>query len=436
MTNESARETAVKLLGRIENGGAYSNILLDEYFKKSNMNLIDKRFCTALFYGTLELRYKLDKIISFYSLKPAEKLNSDVRNILRTALYQILFMNSVPESAAVNEAVKLVKSSAVKGYVNALLRNFLRSEKKLPSFENKLEQIAFDCSCPPCLVDKLCRECGEDDAMDLLEDSLEVPPVTVKANTFKTTVEDLKTLLESEGFAVKQNEFIENYLEISGGSPEASRAFKNGLFHVQDLASGLCCKALNPKAGMTVLDMCAAPGGKTFTIAEMMDNKGCVKAFDLHENRVRLITSGAKRIGLSSVTAAVNNAKVYNSEIGFADAVLCDVPCSGFGVIRHKPEIKYKSFDELDKLAEIQYKILDCSASYLKAGGTLIYSTCTLSKVENDRNAEKFLKEHTEFAPAALWNDFGYFDGETSLSVFPSYFGSDGFYISKFVRMR
>ncbi len=439
VNKENPRKTAVKLLCRIENGGAYSNLLLDEHFKRSKMDAQDRKFCTALFYGTLERQLTLDEVIRTYSSKPSDKLSSDVRNILRTAVYQLLYMNSVPESAAVNEAVKLAsmtKNPAVKGYVNGLLRAFIRAEKAVPEPEGYAEKLSVSYSCPLPLVKKWITELGEKNTQSLLASSLGRPPVTVKVNTLRTSAEELAALLADEGCPAEVNKYFADCLDLHGGAPEATQAYKNGLFHVQDISSRLCCKAVDAHAGMTVLDLCAAPGGKTFTLAEDMKNIGRLISCDLHENRVRLIRNGARSKGLDIVEARSNDGKVHSLDIPLADRVLCDVPCSGLGVIGRKPEIKYKDLTDFDGLPDVQYKILDTSARYVKTGGMLIYSTCTLSDAENRCVAERFLKEHTDFVPEPLWNGLGKFDGETMLSVMPSYFESDGFFIAKFKRVQ
>ncbi|SDA21013.1 16S rRNA (cytosine967-C5)-methyltransferase [Ruminococcus sp. YE71] len=439
VNKENPRRTAVKLLCRIESGSAYSNILLDEHFKRSKMDLQDKKFCTALFYGTLERKLTLDSLIAVNSSKPADKLSLEVRCILRTALYQLLFMDSVPESAAVNEAVKLAsggKNPAVKGYVNGLLRAFIRDGKRIPEPEGFAEKMSMLYSCPLPLVKKWIAELGEKNTESLLASSVGRPPVTIKVNTVRITPEELIKQLESEGCGAAVNKVCGDCLDLFGGSPENTKAYKQGLFHVQDISSRLCCKAVDARPGMTVLDLCAAPGGKTFTLAEDMANSGRLIACDLHENRVRLIREGALMKGLDIVEAKANNAKIFSEEMPQADRVLCDVPCSGLGVIRRKPEIKYKDLSDFDGLPDVQYEILSTSAKYVKKDGILVYSTCTVSNAENRDNVQRFLREHSDFEPAPLWNDLGKFDGEKMLTVLPAYFDSDGFFIARFRKVR
>lgn len=432
--NEDPRKTAVRLLCRLEETSAYSNILLDEYLRRSKLDERDKSFCTALFYGTLERRYTLDMIIRAYSDKPSQKQSAEVRNILRTALYQIIYMDSVPDHAAVDEAVKLAakeRNPAAKGFVNALLRAYLRGERRVSDHADKADALAYEYSAPPQLVNKWLDEYGEKTARSLLSSSIGRPPVTAKVNTLKTTSAQLVELLADEGIRADINAYFDDCINIRGGSPEAAHAFEQGLFHVQDISSRICCSALDAKAGMTVLDICGAPGGKTFTIAELMDNKGRLLSFDLHKKRAGLIAAGAKRLGLDIVTAEENDGKVFCADIPQADAVLCDVPCSGLGVIRRKPEIKYRPLDGYSRLPEAQYKILECSSKYVKIGGVLVYSTCTLSRAENDETVDRFFAENPQFEPSPIA-----FTGSPRITILPSMYDSDGFFIAKAVRTR
>ena len=434
---ENPRRTAVKLLCRVEEGNAYSNLLLDEHFRRSRMDQRDKSFCTALFYGVLERKLTLDEIIKVYITRPGDKLSAEVRNILRTALYQMLYMDSVPDPAAVNEAVKLAaknRNPAVKGFVNGILRAFIRDGKGIPLGGDKADRLSLMYSCPLPLVNKWLSELGEENTERLLADSLGRPPVTIRVNTSRVTPGELAERLTAAGLTVNTNKYVPEALEISGAAPESTAEYKEGLFHVQDVSCMLCCKALDAEPGMTVLDMCAAPGGKTFTIAELMKNDGRLLAFDLHKKRAGLIAEGAERLGLTIVSAGENDAKVFSDTIPQADRVLCDVPCSGLGVIRRKPEIKYKDLAEFERLPDIQYEILDTCSRYVKPGGVLVYSTCTVSDAENRDVVQRFLKEHTGFEPAPFGEGLGRFASEDMLTVLPSYFGSDGFFIAKLTR--
>lgn len=434
----NVRKTAVRLLTALEKNSSYSNILLDDALRRSDLTPQEKKFAAALFYGTLERRLTIDAIISARLAKPSDKLSEEIRNILRTGIYQLLYMDSVPDSAAVDESVKLAKKNrnpAASGFVNGLLRGFIRDGKPLPQGKTKAEKLSIEYSCPVWLVQKWLDEYGYDTAVSLLRTSVGQAPVTVKVNTLKMPLEDIITLLNADGFGCEIISCADDCLKICGsGSVEQTQAYKNGLIHVQDISSQLCCKALGAKPGDIVLDICAAPGGKTFTIAELMQNKGEVYSFDLHENRVKLIRNGAQRLGLSIVKAQTNDGKKFNESIPSADRVLCDVPCSGLGVIRRKPEIKYKDPDDFSGLPKVQYDILEMSAGYVKPEGVLVYSTCTCSRAENDEVVDKFLQNHPEFKSSQLPKILG--ENISRVTITPEKFDSDGFFIAAFVRSR
>lgn len=429
-----ARSTALRLLIKLENNAGYSNIMLDNELSRVKLDERDRHFAAALFYGVLERRLTLDKIIEKYLVRKQDKLASDIRNILRLGIYQLKFMDSVPDHTAVDESVKLVKANknpALKGFVNGILRGFIRDGKPVPKGSNRAEQMMYDYSCPIGLVEKYLAEYGEKAARAMLDSSLGAPPVTVRVNPMKGTEDAAAKALEQEGIKCRKNDIMPFCFEISGGNIEKTKAYKDGLVHVQDISSQLCCAAVDAKAGMTVIDVCAAPGGKSFTIAQDMENRGALYSFDLHESRVRLIKSGAERLGLDVINAKVNNAKVYNEELPPADRVLCDVPCSGLGVIRRKPEIKYKDLSEFERLPDIQAQILETSSRYVKTGGVLVYSTCTLSRAENDEVVDGFLSVHKEFSPEPLGICFGKLE---RVSITPDLYNSDGFFIAKFKR--
>ncbi|MBR1393290.1 MAG: 16S rRNA (cytosine(967)-C(5))-methyltransferase RsmB [Ruminococcus sp.] len=432
----SARSFAVRLLTRMDKDSSYSNLLLDEALSRSQLSEQDKAFAAALFYGTLERSYTLDRIISSRLKNPQDRLSEEVRNILRTGLYQLLYMDSVPDSAAVDESVKLAKKTknpAAAGFVNALLRGFIRDGKALPKTNDETETLSLEYSCPPELTAKWLREYGREVTETMLSASLGQAPVTARANTLKAPLPDIIAQLQKDGFGVSAVAGIDDCLKICGQGIERSQAYKQGLIHVQDISCQLCCLALGAQPGDTVLDICSAPGGKAFTAAEMMKNNGSLLAFDLHENRARLIRKGAERLGLDCITAGVNNGKEFNPEMPMADRVLCDVPCSGLGVIRRKPEIKYKPLSDFDRLPEVQYDILATSSRYVKEGGVLVYSTCTLSKAENEGVTGRFLSEHPEFDRGALPEILG---GGFETTITSDRFDSDGFYIAVMRRMR
>ncbi len=436
----NSRKFVMNLLIKMEKNSAYSNLLLDNALQNSGLSVQDKKFASALFYGVIERLLTLDAVIDFYSNKPSYTLNIEVRQILRIGIYQLLYMDSVPESAAVNESVLLAKKNknpSVSGFVNAVLRSFLRDNLQIPLGKNKLETLSLKFSCPCDLVKKWIGEYGEKTAIVMLETSLGRPPLTIRVNTIKTSCDEILADFEEEEIIAEKSIYAENAFNIlSGNAVLSTKACKNGLFHVQDLSSQLTCLALSPKSGEVVLDICSAPGGKTFTLAEIMQNKGEIYAFDLHEKRVHLVRQGAKNLGIDIVKGRKNDGKIYSQDIPMADKILCDVPCSGLGVIRRKPEIKYKNLADFENLPQIQLDILRTSAKYLKVGGELVYSTCTLSKAENDEVIDKFLAENENFVGVEIFSDKGEPFGSYKATITPEFFNSDGFFMAKIKKIK
>jgi len=360
--------------------GAYSQIILDGELKNHEFIQRDKAFVTTLFYGVLERQITLDYAIDRQT--GSKKPEKEIRVLLRMALYQILFMDSVPDNAAVNESVELSPSRA-KGYVNAVLRNFLRSDRdfiKGESLENLDLYVKY--SCPQWLIDKFRDEYGEEALMQILTTSLLKPPEFTR--TF---------MVSAPGEAGKRAEVLR-----------------------QDLSSQQACELFNPQPGEIIIDLCAAPGGKSFTIASLMNNQGRVISCDINRKKLKTVEKTAERLGLSIIETHENDAKIFNPDFPAADRVLCDVPCSGLGVIRRKPEIKYKNPGDFEGLPEIQSQILQTASRYVKESGTLMYSTCTLSRAENDDVIVNFLSNNS---------DFKLVDKHT---VIPSRDGGDGFF--------
>lgn len=429
------------MLLKMENSDSYSNILLDSAFNSSELSEREKAFAAALFYGVTERRLTLDYVIQQNSRLPFEKLDSAAVAILRAGLYQIMFMESVPDSAAVNESVKLCKKLRLfgaQGFVNGLLRSFIRNGKKISWLGLSVpERLSIEYSCPQWLTEKWTEEYGTEKAVAALKASVGKPPVYARVNTLKCTVDELIKQLADEGISAEKYPRLENCVKLNKtGDLEKSRAFRRGMFHIQDISSQLCCLTLRPVVNETVLDVCAAPGGKSFTMAQLMGNNGRVISMDLHDMRVGLIEDGAARLGLRIIDARQNDALVYNAELPAADRVLCDVPCSGLGVIRRKPEIKYKDAAEFAELPQIQREILETSARYVKVGGTLVYSTCTLSRAENDEVADDFASSHPEFAPIVQPVPYQGAENSFKRTYFPDENGGDGFFTASFRRIK
>lgn len=435
----SARALVLDMLMKMEKSG-YSNIVLDSKLDESGLSAQDKRFAARLFYGVLERSLTLDHVISSYSSKPTDKLSPEVFQVLRMAVFQLLYMDSVPDNAAVNEAVELIKQTkkaGVSGFVNAVLRSFIRDGKSVKCPKGKAEGLSVKYSCPLWLTVQLLSEYDEKSVISLLEASVAEHETAIRVNTLKTDAAALIGRLASENIHAEVSPLSENCLISDNlGAIERCNAFSEGLFHVQDLSSQLCCMALAPEAGDVVLDVCAAPGGKTFTIAQLMGDNGRIYAYDLHKKRADMVAEGAKRLGITCVSACQGNSKEYSEDIPEADRILCDVPCAGLGVIGKKPEIKYKSKESLEGLPEIQYDILCCSARHLKKGGTLVYSTCSVSRAENDEVIRRFLEEHDDFVGESFLEELGEPFGGSCVTLFPVHFGGDGFFIAKLRRIR
>ncbi len=428
------RQIAFQALLKTEKDGAFSNLALDAVLSKSQLDTRDKSFVSNLFYGVIERQLTIDYNLSLYLTKPLKKLKPEVLTVMRMGAYQILFMNKVPDSAAVNESIKLSKKNGAayaSGLINAVLRKVSSSGLVLPENTDSAEYLSVKYSCPLWLTRKWSTEYGKEDTVKLLEASLGSADTCIRVNSTKTSADDLIARLAEESISAEKT-YNENTLKINlkGNDIEKLKAFKQGLFHVQDIASQLCAKALGVKENDTVFDLCSAPGGKAYTVCEMMNDKGKVLCFDIYENRVSLILKGAERLGLKSIEGSVGDASVYNENLGFADKVLCDVPCSGLGIIRRKPEIKYKKEQELTDLPEIQYSIICNASRYVKMGGRMIYSTCTLSKAENEDVCKKFLETHHSFKAVGVFSE----NDECMKTLMPHKNDSDGFFIACFER--
>ncbi len=426
---KTARQTAFEILNRIQRDNSYSNLILDAFLDKSDLQQVDKSFASALVYGVVERMITLDYELSKYLKQPLRKLKPQVLTVLRLGAYQLLYMDRIPDSAAINESVKLCKNngaSFASGLVNAVLRKI--STNGL----TETDDFSHKYSVPGWLCDLWINNYGSDNALEIFE-SLSGPVDTViRVNTLKITADKLIENLQNEGFEATVSDYFGDALVVRGsGALHKTKAYAAGLFHVQDTASQLCCSALDVKENETVLDICAAPGGKSFTLAQYMNNTGRICSMDLYKQRLDLINNGAERLGITNIQTLVNDGSVYNEKLPKADKILCDVPCAGLGVIRKKPEIRYKDSDEVDKLPDLQYSILCISAKYLKLGGTLIYSTCSLNKAENDDVVNKFLNEHNGFESVPVLIDLKrYAENTDYITLMPHIHGCDGFFIA------
>ena len=441
---DKARSAVLAALLRVRVDQGYSNIVLDKTVISFGLDQRDTAFASALFYGVLEKRLRLDYCISQFSKMAPGKLDPVVLEILRMGVFQMFYMDRVPDSAAVNEAVNLAKQNkAVKasGFINGVLRNVIRNKKSIQwPDETTPKGKSIRYSCPEEWIafwEKAYDPtvCGE--ILDSLEKK---PPLYIHLNSLKTTEEKLRETLAKDDVKCCNITGLKNTFRLEQtGSLAGMEAFREGWFHVQDLSSQICCALVDPQPGERVIDVCAAPGGKTFTLAEKMRNQGEVLSFDKYKGKVRLIRQGAERLGLSIVRAGVRDASAPKEALEKADRVLCDVPCSGLGVIRRKPEIRYKSMKELDGLPDLQYLILCESAELVREKGKLFYSTCTLNPEENGKIANRFLLEHPGFAPLALDLPEGIVrkieEPENQITIFPFTADSDGFFVAAFQKI-
>ncbi len=441
---KNSREVAFDVLSKVFLEDAYSNLALDSAIKENNLSKLDSSFTTALVYGVLERCLTLDYIIRKLSTVPFRKIEKKTLIILRMAFYQLIFMDKVPDSAAVNEAVNMAKAQKLfksSGFINGMLRGFIRNNKEysLPPETDKVRYLSVKYSCPDYLIKLWHDAYGEEATIGILSSLSSRPPLSVFVNTTKVTRDELRSKFESEGVEAVESPLHSRTLYLSGsGAVDSLKAYRDGDFFVQDESSSICALLSGVKPGDTVYDVCSAPGGKTFAMAVMMENKGMIKAFDIHLHKVKLIEAGAYRLGLKIVKPAVRDAAADEKLTEKADVVLCDVPCSGFGILRRKPEIRYRKEDSFGALPELQLRILHNSAKLVREGGTLVYSTCTLNPAENSQVVERFLDSHPEYSmkeiklPSGITRKIP--EDKGMLTLFPEADKTDGFFIATMVK--
>lgn len=423
--------------------GGYSNLVLRQLLKREALAGKEAAFASALLYGSLERLLTLDKIIDAYARPGIARLSPQVVAVLRVSLYQLLYLESVPDYSAVHEGVELVRAYGqpqAAGLINGVLRSVIRSRGNLfpKGFATREEYLEYRFSCPYWIIDMLTQRYGEEEAKVILANSLGAPPLFVRVNPLKTDTQTLAGRFREKNIAVLVHTSLPNCICLmDAGNIYDSEEFKEGLFHVQDLSSQICSLAVEARPGDTVLDLCAAPGGKSFTMAQEMENQGALYSLDLYPAKVGLIREGAERLGLTAVRPGQNDALEENPSLPLADRVLCDAPCSGFGIIRRKPEIKYKTREQIASLPALQAKILDSASRYVKQGGRLVYSTCTLNPAENEEQAAAFLARHPDFAPAPLPDTIAPYKKspeDTALTLLTNEH-SDGFFLQAFTRL-
>ncbi len=442
--SEDPRVLAFRILLQVEEKGAFADLLLGERLGQSHLSVQDKALLTRLVYGTLAWQLRLDWTLSLLCRTPLERLDLEVKILLRLALYQLLFLSRVPSYAVVDTAVRLAKRirREASGLINAILRRAAREKDRLllpDKAKDPIRYLAVLCSHPSWLVKKWIEELGEEETRALLEANNSKAPTTLRVNQLKTNREALITEMEKEGVAAKASSFSPLGVTVAGANPNELPGFSQGKFSAQGEASQLIPLLLEPQAGERVLDACAAPGGKTAEIAELMGNQGEIVALDIHPLGLTKVKENAQRLGLTIVHPQKKDASLISCR-NFAlpfDRILVDVPCSGLGTLRSHPEIRWRLREEnVKNLAALQLKILQGVASLLKPAGILIYATCTLTNEENPEIIGHFLKAHPEFSmePPSLPLLQDFLDSQGFFRTFPHRQGLDGFFAARLRR--
>lgn len=440
----NSRELAFKTLYDIERNKNYSNISINKNFKNVNISDQEKGLATELIYGIIENKYYLNYIIDKLSKIKSKKMSTYVKISLWLGIYQILFLDSIKDHAAVNESVNLIKKYDKKssGFVNAILRNVLRQKDSIMEIKDKeiKDELSIKYSYNPWIVEKWIKDFGQEFTEDLLDANAEKPNLYIRTNTLKISRDELIGKLAKEGIkCTKVNGIDEAIMVQNLKNIEGNELFKLGYFTIQDISSMLVGKIANPEKDSKVLDICSAPGGKTTHVATIMENTGQVIARDVFDHKLKLIKSTVNRLGLTNVSVENRDAlKLDDNSIDKFDYVLADVPCSGLGIIKRKPEIKFKEKSELSGLPDIQSKILNNASKYVKENGTLIYSTCTIHDEENINVVEQFLKENKNFELVPIENINIDLDNQEKgyIKIYPNIHGMDGFFIAKLKRIR
>ena len=396
---DSGRRTAFQILLEVEEEKAFSNLSSNKYIKQNNPE--NPAFVRELVYGVLSNKLLLDYYLNLLIPSGIEKVKKREKTLLRMGLYQLKFMKNIPQYAAVNETVSLAKSlcRGREGFINGVLRGYIKKQGELQLPCDDTDEILYvKYSFSPWIIKMWKKQYGQESTIKLMEASNSRPVLCIRVNLMKTTVEELSHLLSEKGMVVDKGRYSDIVLYVSGSNILDLEEYKKGLFSIQDETSVLACQYLEPRPEDLVIDTCASPGGKTSAIGEMMDNKGKIISCDIYPHKLELIKKQADRLGITIIeTNLLDGIKGDKALSGKADKVLVDAPCSGLGVIRKKPEIKYKEQKDIQKLIKVQSDILNNASYYVKPNGVLLYSTCTINKDENDEQIEKFIKTHEDF---------------------------------------
>jgi 16S rRNA (cytosine967-C5)-methyltransferase len=437
------RGIAVKILNRIERTDSYLDKLLDVELRSDELNDLDKRFLTELTHGVVRWKTRLDFIIEQFCKNKFAMQDPNIRNAMRVALYQILFLSKIPHAAAVNEAVEFVKKirgQKAANLVNAVLRNIIRNLNKLPTPDHETDPVQYLSimySHPSWMVKRWVDRYGLYETEQLLSANNERPTIVVRANTLKTTADELVKLFEERNIRNTRSKYLENFIKVGHLSGIYNLdLFEKGYFSVQDESSGLVVKLLDPKPGETVIDLCSAPGGKTTFIGELMKNQGKIIAVDKYEHRLNLVKQSCERLGVENVEFIPKDALEVDVEP--ADKVLVDAPCSGLGVIQKKPDIKWqRELSDIRNLAKTQIELLEKASKLVKNGGVIVYSTCTIEPEENIEVVKEFLSRHPEFKidDARNYLPSDIVNGEGCMETYPHKHDMDGGFAVRLIKV-
>ena len=446
--NNTVRSVALDILLKVEQGSGYSHLLIDQQMKQKTLSHKDEGLLTEIVYGTIQRQMTIDYYLEPF-IQTKKSLQPWVTVLLRMSYYQMFFLDRIPDHAIIHEAVEIAKQRGHQGigsFVNGVLRNVRRKKQRdIADIVNKETRLAIETSHPEWLINRWIDAYGYDTVKAMAEANLMKKPVSVRVQPLKMTRHEAMTVLEKEGYAVEPSKISPQGIVIKEGNILHASLFKKGMLTIQDQSSMLVTEILNPKEHSFVLDTCSAPGGKTTHIAEKMQNKGNIHAYDIHKKKAQKVQDSAKHLGIDIVVANGHDARklddYYDAET--FDYILVDAPCSGLGVIRSKPEIKYhKTAEDIENLASIQLDILKHVAPMLKKSGTLVYSTCTVDKAENEAVIQQFLTTHDEFTvdesfiqelPVPLQQSNGI--TKYGLQIFPQTMNTDGFFITRLVRV-
>lgn len=437
-----AREAALRILFDIEANRAYSNIALKKELKQNEFSQLDRSFISELVFGVLENKIYLDYIVNRIASINTRRMNTHTLNLLRLGVYQIFLLDRIPVSAAVNESVNLSKKYCEKSssFINAVLRNIIRKKDKIKmpdKGKSILKYLTVVYSHPQWMVKQFLENYTEEFVEELLKANNATPTLYMRVNTIRISVKNCIKLLSDTGYEVKQSDLVEEALLVKGISNlDQLDLLTKGFLYIQDIGSMLVGKVVAPKENDFIIDICSAPGGKATHLAQIMNNKGRIVARDIHEHRLELIDKNARRLGITIIEVEkMDGLKIDNKMIEKADKVLVDAPCSGLGIIRRKPDIKYNmSKKSVEELINLQRKILTNSAEYVKHGGELIYSTCTINPNENEIMIEQFLQKNTNYELVDINKEHREMfknNSKKTIQLYPNMHNSDGFFIAK-----